>query len=366
MTDAPPPSLPFDLDGFERSAALNLDPATFAYLANGSGSNTTRDANRSAWDAWALRPHVLRDVSRIDTATTVLGAPVDLPVLVAPTAMQRMAWTDGELAMARATAAARTVLVTSMAASYSVEEVAAVAPDGTRWAQLYLLRDAGRTRALAERARDAGYAAIVLTVDGAAVPYGRRRLADGLTLAQPFSFPNMLLPGEPLDTPLTSLVNDFDPATTGADIERLASWSGLPVVVKGVLRGDDALHAVDHGAAAVVVSNHGGRTHDGCVATAVALAEVADAVAGRVEVYVDGGIRAGIDVARALALGARAVLVGRPTLWGLAVDGTPGVVAVLDALREELVRVMAFCGAPTLADLSRDLVEPATREHPRP
>jgi 4-hydroxymandelate oxidase len=363
MTTTPPPSLPSDLDGFERSAATSLDPATYRYLANGSGANVTRDANRRAWDQWTLRPHVLRDVSHISTATTVLGAAVELPVLIAPTAMQRMAWIDGELAMARASAAAGTVLVTSMAASYSVEDVAAAAPGGTRWAQMYLLRDAGRTRALAERARDAGYAAIVLTVDGAAVPYGRRRLADGLELAQPFSFPNMLLPGEPLDTPLTELVNDFDPATTAADIERLASWSGLPVVVKGVLRGDDAARAVDHGAAGIVVSNHGGRTHDGCAATAIVLPEVVDAVAGRAEVYVDGGIRAGIDVARALALGARAVLIGRPTLWGLAVDGTPGVVAVLAALSEELVRVMAFCGAPGLDSLTRDLVDPNGAVH---
>ncbi len=364
MTAAPPPSLPVDLDGFERSAATSLDPATYRYLANGSGANVTRDANRSAWDRWMLHPHVLRDVSHVSTATTVLGAPVDLPVLVAPTAMQRMAWIDGELAMARAGAAARTVLVTSMAASYSVEDVAAAAPEGTRWAQMYLLRDAGRTRRLAERAREAGYAAIVLTVDGAAVPYGRRRLADGLQLPRPFSFPNMLLPGEPVDTPLTDLVDDFDPGVTAADVERLAEWSGLPVVVKGVLRGDDAARAVDHGAAGIVVSNHGGRTHDGCVATAIALPGVVDAVAGRAEVYVDGGIRAGIDVARALALGARAVLVGRPTLWGLAVDGTPGVVAVLTALREELVRVMAFCGASAPDALTRDLVDAAGNPEP--
>lgn len=342
-----------DLARLEELATARLDPVAADYINRGSAEGLTRAANLAAWRRLQLRPHVLRDVSTVQTGTTVLGAPVAAPVLVAPTAMQRLAAPDGELATARAAARAGTVMAVSMVASCSLEEVAEAAPGAPRWAQMYLLRDRGRTRALAERARDAGYQAIVASVDGAAVPYGDHR---GATPPPPGGLGN-LVPGDPARVgALLAALADFDPGVTPTDLALYREWSGLPVVVKGVLRGDDAVACVDAGAEAVAVSNHGGRIVDGCVATGDVLAEVADAVGGRAEVYVDGGIRTGADVVKALALGARAVLVGRPVVWGLAVDGEDGVVDVLDTLTRDLTRVMAFCGASTLSEISADLV----------
>jgi 4-hydroxymandelate oxidase len=243
-------------------------------------------------------------------------------------------------------------MIVSMAASRSVEAVAAAAPDAPRWAQMYLLRDRGRTRALAERARDAGYRAIVASVDGAAVPADRR----SATPAPPgLPFPNLAPPGE-THADLLAALADFDPTVTPDDLARFRDWTGLPVVVKGVLRADDARDCVTAGAAGIVVSNHGGRLVDGCAATADVLPAVARAVGDDAEVYVDGGLRSGADVLRALALGARAVLVGRPVVWGLAVDGEDGVAAVLELLRRDLTRTMTFCGAPHLGAITPDLV----------
>jgi 4-hydroxymandelate oxidase len=345
-----------DLAELEALAAQRLDPVALEYFARGSGDGRTLAENIAAWARLSLVPRVLRDVTTVNVATTVLGTPVTSPILVAPTAMQRFACDDGELATARGAAAAGTVMVVSMAATYSLEDVAAAAPDSPRWAQMYLLRDRGRTRALAERARDAGYAAIVASVDGGSVPHGHGGVGTRLVVPPSFRFPNLATPDAPHDPDLLRMVNDFDPSITFDDLGLFHEWSGLPMVVKGVMRGDDAAACVDAGATAVIVSNHGGRIVDGCIATADVLAEVVDAVAGRAEVYVDGGIRTGADVVRALCLGARAVLVGRPVLWGLVVDGADGVQAVLDDLRAELVRVAAFCGATNLTELTRDLV----------
>jgi 4-hydroxymandelate oxidase len=343
-----------DLSGLEEQATAALDPGVADYVNRGSGEGVTRDANRAAWRRLRLRPRVLRDVGAIDTATTVLGTPVTSPVLVAPTAMQRLVHPDGERATARAAARAGTVMVVSMVATCSLAEVADAAPDAPRWAQMYLLRDRGRTRAMAQAARDAGYQAIVAGVDGAAVPYGDHRGATPPVGA----LPNLEL-GAPADGELLAALRDFDPTVTFDDLACFREWSGLPVVVKGVLRGDDAAACLDAGASAVAVSNHGGRIVDGCVATGDVLAGVADAVRGRAEVYVDGGIRAGADVLKALALGADAVLVGRPVVWGLAVSGGDGVFEVLDTLRRDLARAMAFCGADRLSAVTPDLVAPA-------
>jgi 4-hydroxymandelate oxidase len=346
-----------DLARLEELATARLDDAVADYVNRGSGPGVTRAANLAAWRRWRLRPHVLRDVSETDSRTTVLGAEVAVPVLVAPTALQGLVAPDGELATARAAAAVGTVMVVSMVATRSVEDVAAAAPGAPRWAQLYLLRDRGRTRALAERAAAAGYLAIVASVDGAAVPHGDHR---GATPSPPgLQLPNLAPLGRPDDADLLATMRDFDPGVTPADLGQLREWSGLPVVVKGVLRGDDARAVADAGAAAVAVSNHGGRIVDGCVATGDVLAEVVDAVGGAAEVYVDGGIRDGADVLKAIALGARAVMVGRPAVWGLAIDGEAGVVDVLERLGRDLRRVMAFCGAATVADVTADLLVPA-------
>ncbi len=339
------------LSSLETRASAALDPAVAEYVNRGSGEGLTRDANVAAWRRRRLRPRVLRDVGTIETSTTLLGAPVASPVVVAPTAMQRLVHAEGELATARAAARARTVMVVSMVATCSLGEVADAAPGAPRWAQLYLLRDRGRTRAMAEAARDAGYQAIVASVDGAAVPHGDHRGATPPVGA----LPNLELGGR-ADHDLLGALRDFDPTVTVDDLARFGEWSGLPVVVKGVLRGDDARACADAGVAAVAVSNHGGRIVDGCVATGDVLAEVADAVGGDAEVYVDGGIRDGADVLKALALGADAAMVGRPVVWGLAIGGEDGAAEVLDALRRDLARAMAFCGADRLGALTRDLV----------
>jgi 4-hydroxymandelate oxidase len=351
---------PIDLAGYERAAQAAATPFAWEYLERGSGANTTRRENVAAWQRWTLLPHVLRDVSTMDLSTTVLGASVRTPILVAPTAMHRFYDDDGELATARAAADAGTVFVVSMAATTSVEDVAAAAPAGLRWAQMYMLRDRGRTRALAERARAAGYRAIVASVDGAAVGRGIASASAGrLTPPDWVRYPNLASEHDAETSDIMRLVSDFDPSLIFEDLARFGDWSGLPVVVKGLLRGDDARRAVDAGAAAIAVSNHGGRVLDGVAATADVLADVVDAVGDRAEVYVDGGIRHGTDVVKALALGAHAVMVGRPVLWGLTVDGATGAAAVLELLAREFEAAMAFCGAARIAELTRDLVRRA-------
>jgi len=353
MTEAPR----LNLHDWAAAAEAVADPAAWEYLERGSGANVTRSENVAAWSRWVLLPHVLRDVSTVDRSTTVLGTRVATPILVAPTAMHRFFTADGELATARAAAEVGTVYVVSMAATHSVEDVAEAARGGVRWAQMYMLRDRGRTRALAERAAAAGYGAIVASVDGAAVGRGIASASAGrLVPPEWMRYPNLAPEGDADSSDIMRLVTDFDPSITFDDLTLFGEWSGLPVVVKGLLRPDDAAHAVDAGASAIVVSNHGGRVLDGIAATADVLPHVVDAVKGRAEVYVDGGIRTGVDVVKALALGARAVMVGRPVLWGLCVDGATGAAEVLTTLGTELEAALAFCGAVSIDELSRDLV----------
>ncbi len=346
-----------DLSAYEAAALAQADPAAWEYLARGSGAGVTAAQNLEAWSRWTLLPHVLRDVSTVDLTTTVLGTRVATPILIAPTAMHRFFSAEGELATARAAAEVATVYVVSMAATHSVEDVAGAAPEGARWAQMYMLRDRGRTRALAERAAAAGHGAIVASVDGAAVGRGIASASAGRLVPPDWMrYPNLASDDDADSSDIMHLVTDFDPSITFDDLALFGEWSGLPVVVKGLLRGDDAARAVDAGAAAIAVSNHGGRVLDGIAATADVLLDVVDAVAGRAEVYVDGGIRRGVDVVKALALGARAVMVGRPVLWGLCVDGAAGAGQVLTILGTEFEAALAFCGATSVDDLSRDLV----------
>ena len=347
-------------DELERTAREGMTPSAYDFFAGGADDELTLADNLAAWQRLRLRPRVLRDVSKVSTATTVLGAPVSAPVLVAPTAMQRLAHDDGELATARGAAAAGTIMIVSTYATVSLEDVAAAAPDATRWFQLYVYRDRGWTAELVRRAVAAGYQALVFTVD---VPVlGLRRRDERNRFALP---PGVLLAnvGEPLPEMEGSALaakirgsDSFDPALTFADIEWLRGLCDLPVLVKGVLRGDDARACVGAGAQGIVVSNHGGRQLDTAVATADALPEVVQAVAGDVPVLADGGIRRGTDVVKALALGAEAVLVGRPVVWGLATGGADGVRGVLETLTEELARALALCGGTTVADLTADLL----------
>jgi 4-hydroxymandelate oxidase len=291
---------------------------------------------------------VLRDVTTVDPGTTLLGEAVPHPVLVAPTAFHRMAHPDGEVASARGAAAAGARFVLSTRSTTPVEDVAAALEGAPFWYQVYVLQDRSLTAGLVQRAVAAGATALVLTADVARLG---RRLRD---VRNGFVVPTHLGTIESLDRP--GDLADQDAGLTFDDIAKLREETGLPVVVKGVLRGDDARRCVDAGAAAIVVSNHGGRQLDGAISGAAALPEVVDAVDGTAEVYVDGGIRRGTDVVKALALGARAVLVGRPVLWGLATDGAAGVQAVLEDLVGELDLALALCGCRTLEDVTPDLL----------
>ena len=342
----------------EARAAETLPRAAYDYVAGGADDELTVADNVAAWSRYRIRPHVLRDVSAVDLSTTLLGTPVESPVHIAPLAYHRVVHEEGEIATARGAAAAGAVLTVSTMATVSLEEIVAAAPDGLRWFQLYVHRDRDLTMWLVERAEAAGYRALVLTVDTPRTGNRRRdgihgfALPDGLQLANIAGYPGAV----ESSTTVAYATAAFDPSLTSESVAWLVAASSLPVVVKGVLRGDDARACVDAGARAVLVSNHGGRQLDGVVATADALAEVADAVAGDAEVYVDGGVRRGTDVLRALALGARAVFLGRPVAWALHAGGADGVEALVDAVRTETALAFALAGIPSCGDVSRDLL----------
>jgi isopentenyl diphosphate isomerase/L-lactate dehydrogenase-like FMN-dependent dehydrogenase len=310
-----------------------------------------------AYERWELRPRVLVDVSEVTTRCTVVGTELETPVLVAPVAFQLLAHPDGEAGMARAAAAAGSAICLSSLTSTWPAEVAAAAPEGKRWMQVYLFRDRGVTRAMVEEAAEAGYEALVLTVDA---PYAGRRERD---LRSGFQVPaEVRAPAIEAAVGHRSLTTAevfalIDPSITWEDLERLCNEFDLPVLVKGLTTGEDAALAAEHGAAGVVVSNHGGRQLDSVPATIDALPEVVEAVAGRIPVLIDGGIRRGTDVAVALALGAEAVLVGRPVLWGLAWAGEAGARRALELLAEELRLALALLGAPNPSALSADHVQ---------
>lgn len=347
-------TLPINLAEYEALARERLSHATYDYYAGGAGAELTLRENEAAWASLRLRPRMLVDVSACDLSTTILGRPSALPLLTAPCAFNRLAHPDGELAVARATAAAGIIQTLSTMASFSLEEVAA-ASAGTRWFQLYCHRDRGITRALVERAEAAGFAALCLTVD---VPITGNRERDFRNQFQvPSDIPLAnLAPYVPLGEGEMALHHyaskQFDASLTWESLHWLQSITRLPLVVKGILTAEDALLAVQHGVAGIVVSNHGGRQLDGVVTTAEALPEIVAAVAGQAEVFVDGGIRRGTDIVKALALGARAVLLGRPYLWGLTVDGEAGVARVLHLLAEDLKCSAMLLGCPTISDLN--------------
>src|SRR4051794_12131891 len=313
------------------------------YFRGGAGDETTLRENRAAFDRLKLQPRVLVDVTTVDTSTTVLGTPVAAPVLVAPVALQKLAHPDGEAATARAAAAAGTIMVLSTSATMRPAPVAAAADGAPQWFQIYVFRDRGVTQALIDEACASGYSALVLTVD---VPIlGRREGA----VRSGFHVPDELeVAGDIFD--------DIDPSVSWRDVEWI-SGHGVPVVLKGVLTREDARLGVEHGAAAIVVSNHGGRQLDGVPASIDALQRVAEAVAGRAEVLLDSGIRRGVDVLRARALGAQAVLVGRPVVYALAVAGEGGVAHVLQLLREEVELGLRLLGCTSVAEVSREHVE---------
>ena len=358
MTD----TIPFlNLAEIEEAARERLGTMAYGYYVGGANDEVTVRENRAAFDRLALRYHVMVDVSKRSTKTTVLGTPLEMPVLVAPTAFQRLACDDGELATARAAAAAGTVMILSTASTCSIEDVAAMG--GPQWFQLYVYSDRGLTKALVERAEACGMEAVVLTVDAPVLGRRERDLRNRFHLPSGIRLANVPSSGSvpmPTGHGESGLANHFasgiDASLTWKDIDWLHSITKMPVLIKGIVRGDDAIQAVEHGVAGIIVSNHGGRQLDTAIASIRALPEVAEAVAGRAELLVDGGVRRGTDVIKALALGARAVLLGRPVVWGLAAGGENGARRVLDLLRAEIDLAMALCGCPTIDDISRDLV----------
>jgi isopentenyl diphosphate isomerase/L-lactate dehydrogenase-like FMN-dependent dehydrogenase len=325
---------------YERLAEQKLDANAHAYFAGGAGDEVTLRDNLAAFERRKLRPRVLVDVSSVSTATTILGTDVALPILIAPLALQRMAHPDGELATARAAAAAGTIMCLSTAATARPAEVAAAAPGAPRWFQVYVLADRSETEDLIEEAVANEFSALMLTVD---TPFLGRRERD---IRIDFQIPEHLTVSGDI------FGGRFDTGLGWRDLEWLGGY-GLPVVVKGILTAEDARLACEHGAAGVVVSNHGGRQLDGVSSSLDALEEVVEAVDGRAEVLLDGGVRRGTDVLKALALGARAVLVGRAMVWGLAVAGEEGVLDVLRLLQQEVELALGLLGCASPADVSR-------------
>ena len=337
---------------YERAAQERLGPGAFGYFAGGANDELTLADNVAAYRRWVLRPRVLIDVSETSTATTVLGHEVSMPLLVAPVAFQRVAHPDGEVGMARAVAAAGTVMCMSTMATSTWDEIGETGV--ARWFQMYVPRDPKVAAEVTSGAAEAGFSALVLTVD---TPTLGRRERDHLS---GFSIDHLLGLDWIRESELTprSAFQSISSAVTWADVDRFASLSGLPVVLKGIVTAEDARLACEHGVAGVVVSNHGGRQLDGVSATIDALPEVVEAVDGRIEVLVDGGIRRGSDVVKALALGARAVLVGRAPLWGLAVAGEQGVADVLELLRAETKLALQLVGCRSPAEVTRAHVAP--------
>jgi 4-hydroxymandelate oxidase len=344
-----------DLDALEAAARAVISPAAYAFAAGGADDELTIADNIAAWQSLRLRPRVLRDVTAVDASVSVLGTRLPHPLMVAPMGRHHLYHAQAERETARGAAACDAIFMMATSSTVRIEDVATERRTAPQWFQLYM-SDRSVAEAVVDRSAAAGFGALVFTVDqpvGGSNPRARR---DPVGATPDIRLVNV--PGEPIAR------NAYDPAnrnvvrfpTTWKDLEWMVRRSPLPVVVKGILRADDALRCIDAGAKAVIVSNHGGRHLDTTVTSVAALPEVAAALAGKGEIYVDSGIRRGTDIVKALALGARAVLIGRPVLWGLSTGGADGVREVIDHLRTELLRSMALCGAASIEECTADLV----------
>ncbi|MFQ4142265.1 alpha-hydroxy acid oxidase [Chlorogloeopsis sp. ULAP02] len=358
---------PLNLFEYEKRAADCLSQMAWDYYSSGAWDEITLRDNRAAFTRIKLRPRVMVDVSDRLLATTILNQPLQMPLLIAPMAFQCLAHREGELATATAASKAGVGMVLSTLSTQSLEDIADAYqphnPTAPLWFQLYIHRDRGLTRALVERAHAAGYNALCVTVDAPVL--GRRErdtrnqftLPPGLQLGNLANLSELNIPIEQGESGLfTYFARQLDAAVTWHDLEWLQSLCPLPLVIKGILRGDDAARAVECGAKAIIVSNHGGRQLDGAIASLDALAEVVAAVDGCAEILLDGGIRRGTDILKAIALGAKGVLLGRPILWGLALAGETGVADVMEILRDELDVAMALSGCAKLQDIDISLL----------
>lgn len=337
-----------NLFDYEALAEQRMHPIYWAYYAGGSDDEVTVAANRGEFARIRLRPRVLAGIAQSDITTSVLGATLATPIVVAPSALHCMAHPEGECATAQGAGAAGTLMIASTDATRSLEEIAQAA-SGPLWFQLYVYPSHEVAAGLVRRAEAAGYKAIVLTVDLPLLGNRERDRRNQMTIPPPPLFAANFVDIEEHEHNWVVL--------SWQDVDWLRSITSLPIILKGILTAEDALLALEHGAAGIVVSNHGGRQLDSAVTALEALPEIVEAVAGRCEIYMDGGIRRGTDVLKALALGARAVLLGRPVLWGLAVNGASGVQHVLEILSTELEIAMRLSGCPTLASINSSLIK---------
>jgi 4-hydroxymandelate oxidase len=342
---------------FEGPARARMDASAFDYVAGGAWDEATLADNEAAWRRYRIRPRVLVDVGTVDLTTTLLGCPAGMPVAIAPMAAHGNAHADAEVATAQAAAAARVPFTVSTMSSRSLEEVAAAAPDGTNWFQLYTQADPGRSRVLVERAAAAGYRAILVTVDLPRLGYRERDRRNGYDLPALGNFEDGRRPDHRPELDGFSRLETVGHTLTWDDIATIRSWTTLPIVLKGILTAEDAVIAVDHGVDGIVVSNHGARQLDRVAAGIDALPAIAAAVDGRVELLVDGGVRRGLDVVIALAEGASGVLVGKPMLWALATGGADGVGRALAILREETEIAFALTGVRRAREVRPEHVE---------
>ena len=349
------------VDDAERLAEQIVSPEAWSYIVGGAGDERTLRWNREAFSQLRLRYRVLVDVSSVSTATTVLGTEVSMPVLVAPMAFQQIAHEEGEVAMARGAGAAGTLMCVSTVATATPAEIAAAAPAAPRWLQIYVFRDRGVSDDVIAQSLEEGFSALVLTADLPVYGIRHREVRTGFEAPED-DVPAIVAARARGATRVGHHTLDDDLLESGVEwdyVSELADRWKVPVLVKGLVTAEDAILAAEHGAAGVVVSNHGGRQLDGSVAALEALPEVVDAVGDRCEVYLDGGVRRGTDVVMALALGARAVLVGRPAMYGLAFGGSKGVEQVLEIYREEIENALALLGCRSPADVTHAHVKKA-------
>lgn len=359
-------ALPISIEDWEQKARELLPAGPFDYIAGGSGVEETLVSNRAAFGKWAIVPRMLRDVSKRTLGIELFGQQLKTPVLLAPVGMQAIANEEGELATARAAAAAGVPMVVSTVSAHTLEQIAETMGDAPRWFQLYWSNDREVCASMVKRAEAAGYTAIVLTVDTIMLGWKRRDfrngyspLREGRGLANYVSDPVFCSRLSEVNTENAVeevLRNIYHPTLNWDDIDYLRQHTKLPILVKGILHPDDAKLAVERGVDGIIVSNHGGRQLDGAISTLDALPAIAEAVDGRIPVLLDSGVRTGADVVKAIALGATAVLIGRPFMFGLAVAGEKGVASVLDTLINELDVSVALSGSNSVAELNRSIL----------